>query len=141
MTDALIGQHRERSGYTRDFKALDVLVFNVVGFSLGLALSTNPPFIGAFSPGAVLGWVILSGALLALANGLVYGWFAGVMPATGGDYVFVSRTLHPALGFLANWGFTACQLYGLAINLGWIVTVGLAPALQALGMVTDSPGT
>ena len=136
MSDTAIGRSRARSGYTRDYNALDALVFNVVGFSLGLALSTNPPFIGAFSPGAMIGWVILSGAMLALANGLVYGWFAGVMPATGGDYVFVSRTLGPALGFLASWCFSAWQLVGLSINLIWIVTVGVAPALQALGLMT-----
>lgn len=130
---------RQRSGYVRDFNAFDVFVFNVLGFSLGLALSTNPAFIGAFAPSSSLVLVLLLGAVLALVNGLTYGWFGAIMPSTGGDFVFVSRSINHRLGFLTSWGFTACQIYGLTINVGWILTVGVAPALVTLGVSLDSP--
>jgi APA family basic amino acid/polyamine antiporter len=124
---------RGRSGYVRDFNAVDVFIFNAFGFSLGLALSTNPPFIGSFAPSSNIVIVIVLGAALAVANGLVYGWFGGMMPSTGGDYVFVGRSLTHRLGFVTSWGFTACQIYGMAIDLGWLLSVGIAPALLTLG--------
>jgi amino acid transporter len=131
---------RQRSGYVRDFNVLDVFIFNVFGFSLGLALSTNAPFIGSFAPSSNVIIVLLLGALLAVLNGLTYGWFGGMMPSTGGDYVFVGRSLNHRLGFVTSWGFTACQIYGMAINLGWILSVGLAPALITLGITSRSQG-
>lgn len=125
---------RGKSGYVRDFNGLDVFVFNVMGFALGLALSTNPAFIGGFAPSANIVTVVLLGAILALANGLTYGWFGGMMPTTGGDFIFVGRSLNHCLGFLANWGFTFCQIYGFSINIGWIISVGLAPTIISLGV-------
>jgi len=130
---------RQRSGYARSFSALDVFVFNVMGFALGLAISTNPPFIGSFAPSADVVWVLILGAFLAVLNGLTYGWFAGAIPATGGDFVFVSRSLNHRLGFITSWGFTWCQIYALGLNLGWILSVGIAPALITLGVSLQMP--
>lgn len=127
---------RGRSGYVRDFNTIDVFIFNVIGFALGLALSTNPPFIGSFAPSANIFVVLGLGAVLALFNGLTYGWFGGIMPSTGGDYIFVGRSLSHRLGFLTSWGFTACQVYGLALNLGFLLSVGIAPAMTTLGIST-----
>lgn len=93
---------RDKSGYTRDFNPWDVFIFNVMGFALGLALTTNPTFIGAFAPSANLVLVVVLGAILAFINGLVYGWFGAIMPSTGGDFIFVSRSLNHRLGFLTS---------------------------------------
>jgi amino acid transporter len=131
---------RQRSGYTREFNVLDVFIFNILGFALGLALSTNTSFIGGFAPQSNIMLVILMGAILAFFNGLVYGWFGAIMPNTGGDYVFVSRTINHRIGFLTNWGFTICQLYGFAANVSWIFSMAIRPSLLAVGFTSDIPG-
>ena len=60
-------------------------------------------------------WVLLAwlvGGMIALCGALSYGALARRMPESGGEYYFLSRALHPLLGFLAGWtsllaGFTA----------------------------------
>jgi amino acid transporter len=58
----------------------------------------------------LLAW--LAGGLYALAGVIVYADLAEQFPQTGGEYVFLRRLLHPALGVVAGWislvaGFTA----------------------------------
>lgn len=63
------------------------------------------------SPYRVLAAWLVGGAL-ALCGALSYGALVRVMPESGGEYVFLSRTIHPAAGFVAGWisllaGFTS----------------------------------
>ncbi len=44
--------------------------------------------------------------LVGLGPALLYSMLGAAMPRTGGDYVYVSRVIHPALGFMTNWLFT-----------------------------------
>jgi len=58
----------------------------------------------------LLAWAV--GGVLAVCGALSYGAFAVRMPISGGEYTFLSRTVHPLAGFLAGWisllaGFTA----------------------------------
>jgi len=50
-----------------------------------------------------------------LARALCYGALARHIPESGGEYVFLSRTLHPALGYLAGW---VSLVGGFAVPLG-----------------------
>lgn len=61
-------------------------------------------------------WLVLAawaaGGVLALCGALCYGALARRMPESGGEYLFLSRALHPAAGCAAGWisllvGFTA----------------------------------
>ncbi|HSH15875.1 MAG TPA: amino acid permease [Verrucomicrobiae bacterium] len=60
-------------------------------------------------------WVLLAwlvGGLLATMGALCYGALARRIPESGGEYLFLSRTLHPAAGYVAGWisllvGFSA----------------------------------
>lgn len=58
----------------------------------------------------LLAWMV--GGLIAICGALSYGALARRFPESGGEYLFLSRTVHPAAGFLAGWvsllaGFTA----------------------------------
>lgn len=52
-------------------------------------------------------WVVLAvwalGAVIALLGAVSYGALARRIPESGGEYVFLSRTIHPAAGYLAGW--------------------------------------
>lgn len=129
---------RQASGLVREFNATDTFVFNVLGFALGLVLAITPTFLGGLYPNANIYWVITLGTVLALFNGLTYGLFAAAMPRSGGDYVFIGRTLSPALGFISNWGFSWSQFFGIGVYTAWTVQTALSPALSTFGYATGN---
>jgi APA family basic amino acid/polyamine antiporter len=99
-------------------------VFTTSGFALG-DLGT---------PGRVmLAWLVGGG--VAFCGALSYGALARRMTESGGEYLFLSRAIHPVVGFLAGWvsllaGFTgaiafaatAFAAYALPdnIRLAWL---------------------
>jgi basic amino acid/polyamine antiporter, APA family len=85
----------------------------VVASMIGTGVFTTSGFLLAdlHSPERVLLiWVL--GGILASLGALSYGALARRIPESGGEYVFLSRTLHPAAGYVAGWvsllvGFSA----------------------------------
>lgn len=109
----------------------------VVASMIGTGVFTTSGFLLADlkSPWLVLGaWAV--GGVLATLGALSYGALTRRIPESGGEYTFLSQTLHPAAGFLAGWvsllvGFSA-PLAAAAIGFGeytrpWLG--GLSPRL------------
>jgi APA family basic amino acid/polyamine antiporter len=64
--------------------------------SLGFQVESIP------SPFAILLlWVV--GGVCALCGALCYSELAAAIPRSGGEYHFLSRIYHPAIGFVAGW--------------------------------------
>jgi APA family basic amino acid/polyamine antiporter len=87
------------------------------------------------SPAAVLAaW--LAGGLLALCGAAVYAELGAMMPRAGGEYVYLSRAFHPALGFVSGFvalfvGFAAPAAAG-ALAFGRYLHA-VAPAVPERG--------
>ncbi|MGH6932182.1 MAG: APC family permease [Dongiaceae bacterium] len=124
---------RKSSGLIREFGIFDTLSFNVIGYALGLVLAVTPFFAGALFPGANIFLILIVGTVFALFNGMVYSLLAGAMPRSGGEYVYIGRVIHPAIGFMASWGFTWSQYLGIGIYTQWTVNYGLAVSFATLG--------
>ena len=85
----------------------------VVANMIGTGVFTTSGFLLADlkSPWIVLAaWTV--GGVIAMLGALSYGALARRIPESGGEYLFLSRTLHPAAGYLAGWvsllvGFSA----------------------------------
>lgn len=76
----------------------------VVASMLGSGVFTTSGFLLAdlHSPWLVLlAWLV--GGLLAACGALSYGALARRLPESGGEYFFLSRTVHPAAGAIAGW--------------------------------------
>ena len=46
-------------------------------------------------------WII--GGIMALSGALCYGELGAAMPRSGGEYNYLSKIYHPAIGFLSGW--------------------------------------
>ncbi len=80
-------------------------------------------------------WVV--GGVVALCGALSYSELAAAFPRSGGEYNFLSRTLHPALGFMAGWisatvGFAA-PVAAAAMAFGKYFA-GIVPGAPELGV-------
>ena len=71
---------------------IGVGVFTTSGFTLGS--------VGSVS-NVMLCWSL--GGVIALCGAISYGRLAALMPESGGEYLFLSRNVHPLAGFLAGW--------------------------------------
>jgi amino acid transporter len=88
------------------------LVAIVVANMIGAGIFTTSGFALADlgSPGWVmLAWLV--GGVLALLGAVCYGALAAYLRESGGEYLFLARTVHPQAGFMAGWvslfaGFT-----------------------------------
>lgn len=80
-------------------------VFTTSGFAMG----------DLGSPVYVLAaWLVGGG--VALCGAVSYGLLSRLMPVSGGEYLFLSRSIHPLAGFVAGWisllaGFTGAIAY------------------------------
>jgi amino acid transporter len=129
---------RQASGLIREFGFKDVFVFNTLGYALGLVLAVTPFFAGSVFPGRNVLIVLIIGTILAAFNGLTYGLLAGAMPRSGGEYVYNGRVLHPAIGFMTNWGFAWSQLLGIAIYVEWTVNQAISISFETIGYSTGN---
>ena len=120
---------RQSSGLVREFRPTDVFIFNTLGYALGLVIAVVPTFVAALWPEQNVLLIVTLGTILTVSNALMYGYLAGVMPRSGGDYVYLSRVVHPGAGFTANWGFTWSQFLGLGLYAAFTVNFGVAVAL------------
>jgi APA family basic amino acid/polyamine antiporter len=97
---------RRRLGLT---SAAALVVANMIG--AGVFTTSGFALADLGRPDAVLlAWGV--GGLMALCGALSYGALARRIPESGGEYTFLSKTVHPLAGFLAGWvsllvGFTA----------------------------------
>lgn len=80
--------------------ATALVVASMVG--TGVFTTTGFMLVDLRSPLLALGVWVLAG-LLALAGAAVYAELGAMMPRAGGEYVYLSRAFHPAVGFLSGW--------------------------------------
>lgn len=89
--------------------ATSIVIANIIGSGI----FTTTGIIATQLPGP--GWILLcwlAGGLIAISGSLCYAELATRMPEEGGEYVYLNRLYHPALGFLTGWtsfivGFSA----------------------------------
>jgi APA family basic amino acid/polyamine antiporter len=139
MADVTAGRatvfERKATGLVREAGTLDVLIYNINFVSLGLMAAFVFLFSTAFYPGANLYVTALLTFLLVVPTSLVFAFFAASMPRSGADYVYVSRTLHPALGMMSSWNNTVWWFIYGGVPSAFFAQFGLAPFFSTVGQM------
>lgn len=123
---------RQSSGLIRSISALDAFVGNLLIINLVIT-ATQIVLMPWLFPGLNLPLSVLLTAPLVLLPGTVYLLYGLTMPRSGGDYVYISRTLHPALGFAANFSVVLWNMSWMGAYANWVSTQGLAASFSIVG--------
>ena len=126
---------RKATGLVREAGTLDTLIYNINFVSLGLMTAFVFLFSTAFYPGANLYLTAILTFLLVIPTSLVFAFFAAAMPRSGADYVYVSRTLHPALGMMSSWNNTVWWFIYGGVPSAFFAQFGLAPLFSTVGQM------
>lgn len=130
---------RKSSGLTKTGTPWRIFVMSCTDQGVGAFMATFFLYgVGAFPrTNLILSLVLTTTALLAF--NVVYALLAAAYPRSGGEYVFLSRILHPALGFIANFGAFVAFCFFSATGGFLVFTLAFAPAMEVLGVITHHP--
>ncbi len=104
--------------------AISIVIANMIG--TGVFTSLGFQVMGIQSGSALLAlWII--GGVLALCGALTYGEIGAAYPENGGEFHYLSKLYHPALGFLSGW---------VSVTVGFAAPI--AAASMALGKYVHS---
>src|SRR5579872_5970142 len=115
----------------------------IVANMIGVGVFTTTGFMVAAIPSPIavlLAWVV--GGVAALCGTLSYAELGAAMPHNGGEYRFLSRIYHPAVGFVSGWtslvvGFAAplavfATVFGKYLN---VLVPGIPPVAAGLVLI------
>lgn len=122
---------RRSSGLTREISSGSALAGNVllVNMVAAAAVAVTIPFT---FPGADMPLAILLAMVPSLVLGTVYVIFNIAMPRSGGEYLYISRSLHPSVGFAANFSFVLWNIIFGGFLANQISTVYLSAFFTAV---------
>jgi basic amino acid/polyamine antiporter, APA family len=131
---------RQATGLVREGKTRDAFYYNIMWSSVALSFGFFVVLAPTFYPGANFELTVLIAGALSFGGAILYAMLTRLMPRTGGDYVFVSRTLKPFIGFSSNlsyvfWVLVSAGVYSvyLSSTIGsffrMLVGYGASPSL------------
>lgn len=101
------------------FTATAIVVANMVGTGVFTSLGFQ---VAGLHSGFTIMLLWITGGIVAFTGALCYGELGSMFPQSGGEYNYLSKIYHPALGFAAGW---------VSITVGFAAPV--AAAAMALG--------
>ncbi len=117
-----------------------IVIANMVGTGIFTSLGFQ---VGPLPSGFTILFLWLIGGICAFCGAVSYAELAAALPRSGGEYHFLTRIYHPAIGFLSGWlsatvGFAAPIALAAMAFAKYFASLapGASPAALAIGIVT-----
>jgi APA family basic amino acid/polyamine antiporter len=125
---------RKASGLVRQLAPQDSFYMNVIGVAAAVSIVALLFAAPTTYPGADLYIALTIGLIIAIPFGWTYAMLATAYPRSGGDYVYVSRIIHPSAGLTSSGLYLLANLIGVGqfpMFTAWYVSslLGIAGAL------------
>ncbi len=130
---------RKATGLVREGKTRDALFYNVMWSSVALTFAFYWLFLASY-PGSNAFLGVAFAAVLGIPGAFLYAMLTQVMPRTGGDYVFNSRSLHPSIGFAANFSYCVWLAVTIGVYTTYIANYGFGAFGRTMAGFTGSSG-
>ena len=126
---------RDATGLVREAGLIDILQFNAQSVTGVAIVSGGLLLLPLMTSGNGIWESIIIGLILAVFINITYYTLCVTIPRSGGDYIYVSRILHPSLGVLCAglMGIFVPLILASTFGASVWVTAGLSPLLAALG--------
>jgi APA family basic amino acid/polyamine antiporter len=131
---------RKATGLVREASLKDVFAFNVNMQNVYIGVVFSLLLIPPLYPNANIYLATLLAWIIALPVSYVYAKLGATFPRSGGDYVFVSRIVHPALAFTSNLSYCIWGAFYIGVSGVFLGVYGLAPLFRVLGAYLGSKG-
>jgi APA family basic amino acid/polyamine antiporter len=131
--------------------AVTVVIANMIGTGVFTSLGYQ---VGPIPSGFAILFLWLVGGVVSLCGAFCYAEIATSLKESGGEYLFLSKLFHPALGFLSGWisllvGFAGAisavaiaigeysnDLLGLPVSLVAIASIIVISGIHLFGVKT-----
>jgi amino acid transporter len=130
---------RSSSGLVREVSLASAVALNISFISIvyGVLGATQVPL--AF-PGASIALSAVVCTVFCVPPYIMYSMFSKAMPRSGGDFVFVSRALHPWAGLAASVNGTLWYIFAITYAAFSTIQFALSATLAAVGTISGSHG-
>lgn len=122
-------------GITRQISPWDTMVYSTVnpGLMYALVYLMWAPFL---YPGAHMVWAIVTVAQMFIIAGL-YWLLSCAMPRQGGEYIYISRVLHPVLGLMSSFMISFAAISWTGICTDWWLKYSLSDFFVGLAAINN----
>lgn len=123
---------RKSSGLVREIGLKDALAINLIIVAPVTVYIFGATLLGIF-PRMELVFPLVAAGVISLTLGLIYSQLVAAMPRSGGDYVFMSRVVHPAVGALVGGAFLVAFFLSIGFGSLFFAQVTFPFFLRAAG--------
>ena len=129
---------RRATGFVRDVKVSDAVIFNVLPACPGLVMAVSIFWVlTAFSGVNVYACIVITAICSFLISG-AFGLLSQIMPRSGADYILISRSLHPALAVGSSILIGASSMLAMGYWGVFTAKICIGPMLTMVGVAADS---
>jgi basic amino acid/polyamine antiporter, APA family len=131
---------RNATGLVRELSVFHALVFNASFINIGLILVFTFLYGPSFHPGSSMLLATVLATLVAIPMAFVNAMLASTFPRSGGEYVYNSRVLSPAVGFATNFNISIWLLFYVGTSCVLFAQYGLAELSRFVGVQLHATG-